>query len=631
MVSLPITNIGLVIFIALACAGLGRPLVMILTKGEKASFGIWSYSFTVGLLFVSTFLFFGALFKVLYPSFFIIATGFFALSALGEIIYLIKVYSKKFPNLSYLAKNTSLPSKLIIALLLALFIGSLFIALTPPHYKDELVYHLETPKNILESHGFTQEKNNIFSYFPMLIEMVYMYFIMLKAPIAAKVFHWLFGILLTLNLIGFSKRHCSLPWALLIGTLFFSVPSFFQTTTLAYVDIAYVFIFLLALQSFTKWTEQEKISLLVLSGLCLSALLGTKYLGLQAFIFLNLALFFTYRKQTMKLLFSRLVILNTPVILFSSYWYLKNYFFTGNPLFPFFYSFFSTNPALNWDAQRAQNYMSIISLYGFSPMAFLAHNITLADYLTVPFRLSFKARFEDHSLFDGIIGPAWIILAGITPFIRRSNRYFKFFSIAFMCFFTFWFFGSKQIRFLFPSLLCLSLAVSVSIQNSNKIIKSLIATVAIIGILFNITIDYKLFKRSNCLSFIQGIISADTYLSRNFRPYPIFKTINSSTDKNSVIFITGTDNLNFYLERNYLADYVFTTERLQSLLKEDELQYYLNKHGITHIFLKNKFIWGDNFGIEQSLQNAFTAFTKKHTRHITTENGYSLYEYIAGD
>jgi hypothetical protein len=570
----------------------------------------------------------GAALQTLTPFFFYLVSGFLLF---GVVIFFIKLLQAlsaikrdNVRNAPPKGKKSFMTLGAVIVLA-TIFVSALAMALVPPYYKDELVYHLEVPKQILANHGFMRFDDNIFAYFPMFVEMIYMYFLLLKAPIAAKVMHLVFALFTILGIVALIRKYTSTLNALLIAALFASIPTFFQTAGYAYVDIAYLFFLLCAVWAFVDWLDNGNDNVLIICGLATAALVGTKYLGLQCLIFFNLALIMTERKAKFAPFFRKWVMLNTPVVIFGSVWYVKNMYFAGNPFFPFFYGLFHGDPAIHWDAERAHNYMQICALYGFDPESFIMKGATLWDHIMTPLRLSFKARFEDVTSYDGMIGPAWILLALTVPFWKARGRAQTFFKYGALFFFVFWMTGSRQVRFFLPCLLLLALAIAAALERTPWLARKAGIVVITCGIIVNTWTCHGLFKQSACIDFLSGRTTADDFLLYHVKPFSIFTVLNSLPKDTTRVFLAGTDNLNFYLEQPYTADYVFASERLRALLEKDGLADYIADERITHLLVRSKFIWDKDVGLPEAEQAALKQYLNAHARHLATENGYSLY------
>src|SRR5207245_295927 len=87
-------------------------------------------------------------------------------------------------------------------------------------------------------------------------------------------------------------------------------------------------------------------------------------------------------------------------LLVSCPWFLRNLIYTGNPLFPFFLNIFPSHN-LGWDIERAKLVLQGMSRYGGDNKKFI-------DYLLMPIRLSFLARYESIQFYQGIIGKFYL-------------------------------------------------------------------------------------------------------------------------------------------------------------------------------------------------------------------------------
>ena len=129
-----------------------------------------------------------------------------------------------------------------LGLLVLLSIG---LAMAPAFAKDALVYHLAVPKAFLQAGGLVNLPNNIYSFFPQQIEMLYLFALALGSDSLAQLTGLGVVFLLLFALWQYSKQKVGKSYAWLPPLIFISTPTFFSVASSAYVDLqaaAYVFL-----------------------------------------------------------------------------------------------------------------------------------------------------------------------------------------------------------------------------------------------------------------------------------------------------------------------------------------------------------------------------------------------------
>ncbi|KMP10708.1 hypothetical protein UR09_05385, partial [Candidatus Nitromaritima sp. SCGC AAA799-A02] len=123
---------------------------------------------------------------------------------------------------------------------------SLTLALAPAHRTDALVYHLAVPKAFLAAHGLVNLPDNIYSFLPQQVEMLFLYALALGGSDASAQSVGLgLAFLLLFALTLYCKKHLTGKYASFVPVLYFSTPTFFAIAPAAYVDVAsaaYVFL-----------------------------------------------------------------------------------------------------------------------------------------------------------------------------------------------------------------------------------------------------------------------------------------------------------------------------------------------------------------------------------------------------
>jgi hypothetical protein len=295
-----------------------------------------------------------------------------------------------------------IPRPLLIFLLASIALA-LLSALAPPTAWDALVYHLTIPQRALLA-GRLLPFGDIIPHedFPMLMSSLYLLAMLVRGDIAAQCIHFIFG-LMTLVLIALAARQYStraaVPVALAIAV---SIPIVLLLSSWAYSDIALTFYTLAAVYTYHRWLDERTPGFLIVSGLMAGFALGLKYtsfllpLGLGAMVLYDAR---PSRAHALKVFALACAAAAAP-------WYLKNWWFTGNPIYPFVFG------GPQWDDLRALWYARPGTGIGLDFSALL----TLPIVTTLGYR--------DANFIDGRIGPLILLLLPLL-LIRRPARAFR--------------------------------------------------------------------------------------------------------------------------------------------------------------------------------------------------------------
>jgi hypothetical protein len=329
-------------------------------------------------------------------------------------------------------RPTNLPNRLVTIYLSLIGLFALFLALLPPTGFDGLFYHLTSPRLYLQAGRIVGGFNVPHFSFPSLMEMLFAWAMLLRGDIAAKLLHAAFGLLLT-GLVYLVTRHLlgkKAAWpAVLILT---SMPMLGTLAGWAYNDLALAFYQLASLYAVIRWRgerrvgrrkkgeEREEAQLqtpnsklqngywLILSGLLAGLAMGLKYTSFVTPVVISGLILWnpnrisgsTHDASRIMHHVSRISRLVNPSIFALSAliialpWYIKNWFFTGNPVYPFLFDLFGGQ---YWDSFRAGWYAVASTGIGWQPTTLLA----------LPWLLTLGVR--DTNFWDGRTGPLLLL------------------------------------------------------------------------------------------------------------------------------------------------------------------------------------------------------------------------------
>jgi hypothetical protein len=236
-------------------------------------------------------------------------------------------------------------AKLMLACILLAAALNFAGALAPPFEYDELEYHLGALADYQRAGRIVFLPHNFYSNMPQLTEMLYLLAKTTTSDIAAKLLHWLFGLLAAATVYGVAQRLWSKAAGLTAAALFYCTPFVQDLGQTARIDLATAFFATLAFGALVLWMEEEeKRDLLWLSALGVGGAAATKWPAI-AVVLLPAAAGVVFRRK-----YPLLAGLVLVVVAMVAPWLVKNWLLTGNPVYPILYRLF---PSPHWTAGQA--------------------------------------------------------------------------------------------------------------------------------------------------------------------------------------------------------------------------------------------------------------------------------------
>ena len=327
-----------------------------------------------------------------------------------------------------------------LVILTILILLAISMALAPPFKTDALVYHLAVPKAYLLNQGIVNIPNNIYSFFPQLYEMLYLFCLALGSDALAQLTGLGTAFLFLSAMTLFFRQVVSRRYAEFVPVLYYSTPTFFLISYSAYVDLqtgAFSFLAFYAWHLWKNRNERPWFYLMVIFTASASATKLTAYI-IVPLAFLGIVLQ-AKQKNDSSTIIQDILILATVVAIFLFPWFGRNYYFTGNPFAPLFMQFFPVSEGINWDISRSLAQIKYYSAFGMGR--------NLLDLVLLPINLTFFSRASSLH-FDGSIGYLYLALAPGLFWLRK-----KWFPVAilFVVLLIFWFIHFQYIRLLASS------------------------------------------------------------------------------------------------------------------------------------------------------------------------------------
>ncbi len=333
------------------------------------------------------------------------------------------------------------------------------IALLPPTDWDGLGYHLVGPKLYLQQHNIFPSIDFPSLSYPGLLEMNFALAMAVRGDISAKLMHFGFVFLLGGLVWLIARKFLRMKSGRLALLFLFSMPMVPTLAGWAYNDLALAF-FELAAVYFLVYSFQSSVfsrRALVLSGIFAGLAMGLKYTSAVAVGTVGVLLLWQLwrRKESPANSLRAVAAFALPALAVGSPWYLKNWLFTGNPVYPFLFG------GVFWDDFRAAAYAGAGSGIGWNWAALAS----LPVQLTLGVR---DANFTDGRtgvLFLALLPP--VLMYGIFRYRKKVQppalSILLMFALAQFAFWTLgvvWSAGLWQSRLLLPMFVALSPALA---------------------------------------------------------------------------------------------------------------------------------------------------------------------------
>ncbi|MBT3924130.1 MAG: hypothetical protein HOF21_16305 [Nitrospina sp.] len=514
-------------------------------------------------------------------------------------------------------------------ILAILFLLALSLALAPAFSTDALVYHLEVPRAFLKAGGLVNLPNNIYSYFPQQIEMVYLFALALGSDSLAQLTGLGIAFLLLCALWQYYRQIGSTGYAWLVPLIFILTPTFFGVASSAYVDLQAATYVFLAFYSWENGCTRKQSGWFFLMALFTGAAVATKLtmIIILPLALLGLAIHGRSHKNTSQVAGQCVVLVLGSLILLLP-WLARNYYFTGNPVAPFFLTFFGGENLMNWDITRSQQQFQYYSSFG------MGHGVL--EFLLLPINLTFFS--EPHSLkFDGQIGILYFLLL---PALFSLNRKSLPMVVVFLVLLVFWFIQTQYIRLLAPAFAFLSVLLVKGLEQGvekheaavGKKEKYFFILLLAFGLMFNTSIIFKEWLHIQPLPYLLNKESRDQFLTRQISAYPLYRDANSMLGQKDKVLLVYMRNLGYLMDRPFYSDTLFEAHTLKKIIDEgvyaEDIIIRLKKLGITHILFNYKFIFGENSAFSLGEKGIIKNFLNQHAEQISRKNEFFLYRFV---
>jgi len=475
----------------------------------------------------------------------------------------------------------------LLPIALALAVAAV-CSMDPELKGDAGVYHLTIPRLYIAHGGFLAIPFNVYSNWPLNGEMVFAMAMLLKDYVLANSVQCIFAAFTAYAVFEYLRARNS-AWYGLMAVLFMLFNhTFMREAATAYVDIIQAFFmttaFVFMMRALDE-PEHRRVCLL-LSGISCGLITGMKVNGFLGVV--PIAAMYLSRlpaeKDVRRALSELGACFLPPIVLLALPWMVKAVWFTGNPVYPFFYGVFG---GPDWSQTCWRKFADWQASVGMGR--------TIHDYIKLPYRVILSAG-DGYAHFDGSLNKLWIGLVPLSIVAAFWNRTVRACLVVSRVFFVCWASASQQLRLLIPIIPVLAMAAALALGELVQRLSSRRA-VAVAGFAAIYCVGAGLLGAEVSGSFgkageVIGMYGAKERKAVLRAAVPgEFAFMNRELPLNARLLFLNT-NFGFYSEREYIADSFFEASQivdwLGSCSSAGEIRARLRNKGITHVLYSTR-------------------------------------------
>lgn len=484
------------------------------------------------------------------------------------------------------------------ALLFVLFLygaAALVWVLAPEIFFDSLVYHLAVPSSYLQEGRVIAEPSNLNSAFPLLMQMLYGAGLLLSDDVLAKLMHFSTGLFLLGTLFAMGRRWFSVTAGLLAAVIFCSMPMSLMNMCSTGVEIGSAWFTALAVYALLLFSSREDGAAasaldrtLLLAGVFAGLACGTKYPALFTVIAGWAVIFYRRRAQDAprdtKLAAKQALFFGVAAGLVFLPWPLKNFFFHGNPLYPFFGKLLGGQQVdpVKWAIFNSDCFSRDLPAVFRSLDNFL-HFVFHPWYLT----MSGMGNAD-------FLGPFILLCLPLLVLLRLKKPVLRHMALFLAVMWGLWALSTTMPRYFLPSLSVLSvlLAALITECGSTALRWTLQGTLVALSFYSAQWIN-KIAESQDGWKVVFGLQDRAAYLSAAHSTYPMpyypaMEYINSSLPPDSRVLFAG-ETRSYFCGRRFVSVSVHDVHPLVLFARAsstpEEMQAKVAAAGITHLFL----------------------------------------------
>jgi len=506
------------------------------------------------------------------------------------------------------------------------------LAMLPIVSRDALIYHLEVPKLWLAAGRIVEIGWHEWSHFPLLLSLAYTGFEKFGLTQLTPLYHFSYLILAAGTVASFVYYKLQdEEYALLSAWLLLSLPICLKLGAEPMSDLGLAFYFGLAFALFVFWGEQRGGRPLLLSiGMAVGFALGTKYNALLATMLFFLCMISFLQRWNFTIGEAAKYLGAIAVIALVLYlpWPVKNYWYTGNPFYPFADSIFGVSDEMPFFGS-------------VRPIAYRmgAYGENWKEIAAIPIRMLIFGEDDNPRQFDGLLSPLLLFaLLTLLKFRRGERRSPWIFN-------TWLFVGSyfivslnafyALVRYQAPLLvpitalaICGAAIVGGDAESRKK--RAVCRGLFIVQLVWAGWYVYQTLEKVQPYGYWLRRESRETYLQRRVDEYNTARFVNMGLPDDAVVYLLFTGNRYYFYDRQVRGSY-FSQQPIVRCLAEkaaaDHLADCFRQLSATHIALHllrtNKTL---DISLNDEQKRAWTEFVKKYLELVYRDRSQTVWK-----
>lgn len=442
----------------------------------------------------------------------------------------------------------------ITILAVVLSLPAVLLPLYPPTAFDATLYHLAVAKVYAENHAISLTPFLRFPVFPQHNQMLFTLALILYDDILAQLIEFLLMIILAAALVAFGRRYFSTRAGLWGAALFLSNPLVIWLGSVAYVDMCLMLYVTMSVYGFYNWLQSREQKWLFLAGSFCGVAIVTKYPALLFLLLLGIAILYMSLKDRR---LAPTIIFSVTSLAAATPWFLRNTYYTGNPIFPFF-----NRRIGQWFGYRLWRPEYLVGLYETSFEGFnkVGVGTSFKSLITLPWNLAFN-----QSVFLGwsaSLSSIYFFLIPVLLFGGIKSKLIRGLIVLALAHTLFWYYTIQDIRYLLPALPILGLAEAASVDlllswvhlfNKGLRFKVITAMAAVLLLLPGWQYARDNLKRFGKIPVNQQ--ERDSYLTRHLPSYPAYKFLNQVEGRSYTVYSIFDGNMVYFVDGVYMGDF----------------------------------------------------------------------------
>jgi len=422
----------------------------------------------------------------------------------------------------------------------------LLMPLYPPTAWDSTAYHLAYAKIYAQAHGMTLTPYLRYPVFPQTNEMLFTFALLLYDDIAAQLIQFLMMTVIGVALFAFGRRHFSQRTGTWAAAIFLSNPMVLWLGTSAYIDIGLTLFVVMGIYALFNHIYFKERSWLILGALFIGCSAGSKYSALFFLILFGLFTFYIGFRER-KFLYPFIFLATAIGVAFP--WYFRNWYYTGNPVFPFLGQVFGYGLWNQQDLQRQLHDLMVVHGAGK----------TFQSLLLLPWNLAFH---QPVFLMEAPYSKIYLFALPffVVSLFRSKTREL---SVLILLYTFFWFSTAQLLRYLMPIIPFLGLVVSASFENclewlpSHRVAwaKSWILTWVIFVMLIRPGWLYAVDKIWKEGYPPHNKKERGVYLSQRLPSFPAYQYMNQTKGYHYTVYALIDENMAYFADGTFMGDW----------------------------------------------------------------------------